>query len=67
MNYSYENGSLEYGKEMRRMFARNENIEPLASKVWLSSRTMHGEEMKYMAQAYETNWMSTIGANIDAV
>ncbi len=67
MNYSYENGSLEYGKEMRRMFARNENIEPLASKVWLSSPTMHGEEMKYMAQAYETNWMSTIGANIDAV
>lgn len=42
-------------------------IEPFKTKVWLSSPTMHGEEMKYMAQAYETNWMSTVGKNIDAV
>ena len=26
---------------------------------------MHGEEIEYIKQAYETNWMSTIGANID--
>lgn len=43
------------------------NIEPFKIKVWLSSPTMHGEEMKYMAEAYETNWMSTVGKNIDAV
>ena len=36
-------------------------------KVWLSSPTMHGEEMKYVTQAYETNWMSTVGENIDEV
>lgn len=42
-------------------------IEPFKTKVWLSSPTMHGEEMKYMAEAYETNWMSTVGMNIDAV
>lgn len=42
-------------------------IEPFKTKVWLSSPTMHGEEMKYMAEAYETNWMSTIGKNIDTV
>lgn len=42
-------------------------IEPFKTKVWLSSPTMHGEEMKYMAQAYETNRMSTVGKNIDAV
>ena len=28
---------------------------------------MHGEELRYMQEAYETNWMSTVGANIDAV
>ena len=42
-------------------------IEPFETKVWLSSPTMHGEEMKYMAEAYETNWMSTVGKNIDTV
>ena len=26
---------------------------------------MHGEELKYMTEAYETNWMSTVGKNID--
>ena len=37
------------------------------SKVWLSSPTMHGEEIKYVTEAYETNWMSTVGANINEV
>ena len=34
-------------------------------KVWLSSPTMHGEELKYITEAYESNWMSTIGKNLD--
>ena len=34
-------------------------------KIWLSSPTMHGEELKYVTEAYETNWMSTVGANIN--
>ena len=38
---------------------------PLAEKVWLSSPTMHGEELAYMQKAYETNWMSTVGENIN--
>lgn len=42
-------------------------IEPFKSKVWLSSPTMHGEELKYMTEAYKTNWMSTVGANINEV
>ena len=37
------------------------------NKIWLSSPTMHGEELKFMTEAYETNWMSTVGANIDEV
>ena len=40
-------------------------IQPFAKKVWLSSPTMHGEELAYMKEAYETNWMSTVGANIN--
>ena len=40
-------------------------LKPFENKVWLSSPTMHGEELKYMTEAYETNWMSTVGKNID--
>lgn len=37
------------------------------NKVWLASPTMHGPEMKYIKEAYETNWMSTVGKNINEV
>lgn len=40
---------------------------PFDKKVWLSSPTMHGEELKYITEAYETNWMSTVGENINEV
>ena len=40
-------------------------IKPFEKKVWLSSPTMHGKEMEYMQEAYDSNWMSTVGANID--
>lgn len=36
-------------------------------KVWLSSPTMHGDEIKYVKEAYETNWMSTVGENINVI
>lgn len=34
-------------------------FKPFDNKVWLSSPTMHGEELEYVKAAYETNWMST--------
>ena len=40
---------------------------PFDKKIYLSSPTMHGEELKYMTEAYETNWMSTVGENINEV
>ncbi len=40
---------------------------PFENKLWLSSPTMHGEEFQYMKEAYDTNWMSTVGANINEV
>lgn len=36
-------------------------------KLYLSSPTMHGEELKYMTEAFQTNWMSTVGENINEV
>ena len=42
-------------------------MEPFEYKLWLSSPTMHGDELKYVTEAYETNWMSTVGRNIDEV
>ena len=38
-----------------------------AGKIWLATPTMHGDEMKYVQQAYDTNWMSTVGENINEV
>lgn len=43
------------------------NIKPFESKVWLSSPTMHGPELEYMKNAFDTNWMSTVGENINEV
>ena len=49
------------------MFKRND-FEPFNQKVWLASPTMHnGAELKYVTEAYETNWMSTVGKNINEV
>lgn len=42
-------------------------MEPFKNKIWLSSPTMHGDELKYVTEAYKTNWMSTVGANINEV
>ena len=42
-------------------------VEPFKKKVWLSTPTMHGEELRYITEAYESNWMSTVGENINEV
>lgn len=40
-------------------------FEPFPKKVYLSSPTMYPESLAYMKEAYDTNWMSTVGANIN--
>ena len=42
-------------------------IKPFKNKVWLSTPTMHGDEIKYINEAYVTNWMSTAGENIEEI
>ena len=46
---------------------KSTGMKPLDYHVYLSSPTMHGEEFQYMKEAYDTNWMSTVGANINEV
>lgn len=47
------------------MFNHEKQFTAFESKVWLSSPTMHGLEIEYVKEAYETNWMSTVGKNIN--
>lgn len=56
---------MEFGKKKIKKIT--EMFEPFKHKIWLSSPTMHGDELKYVTEAYETNWMSTVGKNINEV
>lgn len=49
------------------MFRGDKIFEKFEKRVWLSSPTMHGDELKYMKEAYTSNWMSTVGENINVV
>jgi len=44
---------------------RFDTIKKFDKKVLLATPTMHGEELEYMKLAYDTNWMTTLGENID--
>ena len=35
------------------------------SKIWLSSPHMGGHEMKYVQEAYDTNWVAPLGPNVN--
>ncbi|MGI5874414.1 MAG: DegT/DnrJ/EryC1/StrS family aminotransferase [Bacillota bacterium] len=48
-------------------FKNTVDIKPFPEKIWLASPTMHGLESTYMLEAYETNWMSTVGKNINEI
>lgn len=37
------------------------------TRIWLASPTMHGEEQAYVKEAFDTNWVSTVGANLEAL
>jgi len=58
-----------YTKQMNNFLTdpRFAGIEPFKTKIWLSSPTMHGEEQRYVNDAIQTNWVSTVGENINVV
>ena len=65
---AFENKKRDNFKEQRKMaFKKTTDIRPFEKRLYLSSPTMHGDEARYMMEAYETNWMSTVGKNIDEV
>jgi len=36
-------------------------------KIWLSTPTMHGDEMNYIQEAFDRNWIAPLGFNCDAL
>ena len=42
-------------------------IKPFEKKLWLASPTMHGDEQRWVDEAIQTNWVSTVGANINEI
>ena len=49
------------------MFTDDKKFKPFNNRVWLSSPTMHGDELRWMTDAFNKNWMSTVGENIDEI
>lgn len=50
------------------MFDENKiGFDKFEKKLYLSSPTPHEESLNYMKEAYDTNWMSTIGKNVNEV
>ncbi len=47
--------------------SRFRGLEPFPSRVWLASPTMHGDEQRWVDDAILTNWVSTVGKNIDEI
>lgn len=47
--------------------SRFAGVERFKTKVWLSSPTIHGDEQRWVDDAIQSNWVSTVGANIDEV
>lgn len=42
-------------------------MEKFEKKVWLATPTMHGDELKYIHEAFDKNWVTTAGDNVNEV
>ena len=40
-------------------------FKPFEKKIWLASPTMHGDEQRWVADAFEKNWITTAGENVN--
>lgn len=49
------------------MFKNKNGIAVFPDKIWLSSPTMHGDEQKWVTDAFDKNWITTAGENINEV
>ena len=48
------------------MFVTKE-IQPLEKNIFLATATTHELELSYIREAFETGWVTTVGANIDEI
>ena len=46
---------------------RFDGIEQFETKLWLASPTLHGDERKWVQDAFDKNWITTAGENINEV
>ena len=40
-------------------------MKKFEERVWLSTPTMHGDEQRFVQEAFDTNWVSTVGKNLE--
>ena len=38
----------------------------MSEKIWLSSPTMHGDELIFVQEAFDTNWVAPLGPNVNS-
>ena len=41
--------------------------EGIMNKIYLSSPTIHEEELRFVNEAFEKNWVAPVGFNIDTL
>lgn len=39
-------------------------MKKFEKKIWLASPTMHGDELKWVTDAFEKNWLTTAGVAV---
>lgn len=54
-------------KQIWQIMLKKNTVLPLKKKIWLATPTPHPLMMDYIKKAYDENWMSTVGENIDEV
>ena len=62
-----KDSAKEIGSIVQNYDPRFAGIEKFKHKLWLASPTMHGEEQKWVDEAIRTNWVSTVGENINVI
>ena len=43
------------------------SLKAFENRIWLATPTMLGSEMEYIAEAFDTNWVTTEGSNISEI
>ncbi len=60
-------GVFRAGKDEYLADPRFHGLTPSERHIWLASPTMHGEEQRWVDEAIQSNWVSTVGENINEV